>query len=133
MKQIDIEFLRDLFKDYPGQRLSFGASFDWDDYVIVSLSQHGAEQTLRTLCGPDITLATVLTLVSRSDLASLVESLELRINTYAMGHETGHQEHAMSNITQRSIASTGRLPKPSSGTTLSVSMTRYRTNTRCSA
>jgi len=85
----DIEAVRDVLKNENMWTDVPGCGLEWDHTAVMSLTQYRAEQTLRALCGPDITLATLLTQVSRGGLARLVDRLELRINTYAMGEEIG--------------------------------------------
>ncbi len=82
---IDLEVLRSRL----AIRLPEFSGIDWNHSAIMNLTQHGAERTLRPECGPHITLASLLTLISHSDLVSLVECLEERINTYATGNEVG--------------------------------------------
>jgi WD40 repeat protein len=84
---LDIEAVRDVLKNENMWTDLPGCGLDWNHTAVMSLTQHGAEQTLRALCGPEITLATLLTQVSRGGLASVIDGLETRINTYATGYE----------------------------------------------
>ncbi|SHG46960.1 WD40 repeat domain-containing protein [Massilia sp. CF038] len=83
----NIDAVRDALKNENMWTDVPGSGLEWDHTAVMFLTQHRAEQTLRALCGPNITLATLLTQVSRSGLARLIDRLELRINTYAMGEE----------------------------------------------
>jgi hypothetical protein len=83
----DADSLRALLKDEYSDYADTSA--EWKQQAITYLTLRGAEATLQELCGQQVTLARLLTMVSRAGLGSVVECLEERINLYASGNEMG--------------------------------------------